>query len=95
MWHAVGSSCHAMWFLHDHAYASVQAHFFRLAAERMSSVPVRDDLPMKMSQVVETVGQISINPRTKYIILETTVADESGEDIEIPYVRLLPSMCDV
>ena len=44
-------------------------------------------LGMLMSQVVEAVSKKPIEPHVKALTFELCCNDESGEDVEIPYVR--------
>ncbi|CAG8481622.1 2631_t:CDS:10 [Diversispora eburnea] len=44
---------------------------------------------MKLSQLVETVSKKPIPPHVKALTLEMCVNDRNGEDVEVPYVRLV------
>lgn len=43
-------------------------------------------LPMKFSNLVEHVSKKPIQPHVKYLIVEVMVADESDEDVEVPFI---------
>jgi ubiquitin-activating enzyme E1 len=43
-------------------------------------------LPMKFSHLVEHVSKKPIPPHAKYLIVEVMVADESDEDVEVPFI---------
>jgi ubiquitin-activating enzyme E1 len=42
----------------------------------------------RLSQLVETISKKKIPEHQKNVILEITCDDESGEDVEVPYVML-------
>ncbi|WPH04508.1 ubiquitin-activating enzyme e1 1 [Acrodontium crateriforme] len=48
----------------------------------------KDRLPMKMSQLVETISKKPIPAHQKNVIFEVTAEDTTEEDVEIPYVML-------
>ncbi|KAF2767588.1 ubiquitin-activating enzyme E1 [Teratosphaeria nubilosa] len=48
----------------------------------------KDRLPMKMSQLVETISKKPIPDHQKNVIFEITAEDETEEDVEIPYVMV-------
>ncbi|KAH9825542.1 Ubiquitin-activating enzyme E1 1 [Teratosphaeria destructans] len=48
----------------------------------------KDRLPMKMSQLVETISKKPIPEHQKNVIFEITAEDETEEDVEIPYVMV-------
>jgi hypothetical protein len=39
--------------------------------------------------VVEQVTNVPVNPAQKYIIFEVMCADEEGEDVDLPSVRMI------
>jgi ubiquitin-activating enzyme E1 len=43
-------------------------------------------LPMKFSQLVETISKKPIPSHTKHLISEIMVSDEEGEDVEVPFL---------
>jgi ubiquitin-activating enzyme E1 len=43
-------------------------------------------LPMKFSQLVETISKKPIPAHTKHLISEIMVSDEEGEDVEVPFL---------
>ncbi|KAI9830618.1 MAG: hypothetical protein M1819_005428 [Sarea resinae] len=49
---------------------------------------VKDRLPLKMSQLVETVSKKPIPEHQKNVIFEVTAEDQTEEDVEIPYVMV-------
>ncbi|KAL1957404.1 hypothetical protein VTO42DRAFT_6084 [Malbranchea cinnamomea] len=49
---------------------------------------VKDRLPMKMSQLVEHISKKPIPAHQKNVIFEITADDQSGEDVEVPYVMV-------
>jgi len=49
---------------------------------------VKERLPLKITQVIEKVAKTKIRAKEHYIVLEAVVANEDGEEVEIPYIRL-------
>ncbi|KAI9690628.1 MAG: SPS-sensor component ptr3 [Bogoriella megaspora] len=49
---------------------------------------VKDRLPMKLDQLVETISRKPIPAHQKNVIFEMTAEDTTEEDVEIPYVML-------
>ncbi|KAI9871121.1 MAG: hypothetical protein M1830_003291 [Pleopsidium flavum] len=49
---------------------------------------LKDRLPLKLSQLVETISKKPIPEHQKNVIFEITAEDQSGEDVEIPYVMV-------
>lgn len=47
-----------------------------------------DRYPLKMSKLVETISRKPIPDHQKNIIFEVTADDQTGEDVEIPYVMV-------
>ena len=43
-------------------------------------------LPMPLSKVAESVGKMELSP-SKYLVFEVCCNDETGEDVEVPYIR--------
>ena len=48
---------------------------------------VKDRLKEKVSDLVQSVGGVVLQPKDKYLILEACVQNAEEEEIEIPYVR--------
>ncbi|KAJ9271702.1 hypothetical protein DTO212C5_2127 [Paecilomyces variotii] len=49
---------------------------------------VKDRLPMPMSKLLEHISKKPIPEHQKNVIFEVTADDQSGEDVEIPYVMV-------
>ncbi|KAI9668068.1 MAG: E1 ubiquitin-activating protein [Bathelium mastoideum] len=49
---------------------------------------LRDRLPLKLSDLVETISKKKIPSHQKNVIFEITAEDQTEEDVEIPYVML-------
>ncbi|WEW57408.1 E1 ubiquitin-activating protein [Emydomyces testavorans] len=49
---------------------------------------VKDRLPMKMSRLVEHISKKPIPSHQRNVIFEITAEDQSGEDVEVPYVMV-------
>ncbi|PGH11735.1 hypothetical protein AJ80_06996 [Polytolypa hystricis UAMH7299] len=49
---------------------------------------VKDRLPMKMSKLVEHISKKPIPEHQRNLIFEITADDQSGEDVEVPYVMV-------
>ncbi|KAI1918914.1 E1 ubiquitin-activating protein [Ophidiomyces ophidiicola] len=49
---------------------------------------VKDRLPMKMSDLLEHISKTKVPEHQRNIIFEITADDQSGEDVEIPYVMV-------
>ncbi|KND00481.1 ubiquitin-activating enzyme E1 [Spizellomyces punctatus DAOM BR117] len=54
-----------------------------------SFMPKKERLSMPISKLVETVSKKPIAPHVKALILEVCVNDREGEDVEVPYVRVV------
>lgn len=52
-----------------------------------SASKLRERMPMPLSKVAQTVGKMEFDEKQKYLILEVCCNDESGEDVEVPYIR--------
>ncbi|KAI4165391.1 MAG: hypothetical protein LQ342_000799 [Letrouitia transgressa] len=48
----------------------------------------KDKLPLKLSELVETVSRTKIPDHQKNVILEITADDQTGDDVDLPYVML-------
>ncbi|KAK4191980.1 hypothetical protein QBC35DRAFT_485256 [Podospora australis] len=48
----------------------------------------KDKLPMKLSKLVETVTKKEIPSHLTELIFEVVVEDQTGEDVEVPYVKV-------
>ncbi|KAF2721561.1 putative poly(A) RNA transport protein [Polychaeton citri CBS 116435] len=48
----------------------------------------KDRLPLKLSQLVETISKKPIPEHQKNVIFEITAEDETEEDVEVPYVMV-------
>ncbi|KAL9002534.1 MAG: hypothetical protein Q9188_004532 [Gyalolechia gomerana] len=49
---------------------------------------LKDRMGLKLSQLVETISKKAIPDHQKNVIFEMTVEDQTGEDVEVPYVML-------
>ncbi|KAF2083570.1 putative poly(A)+ RNA transport protein [Saccharata proteae CBS 121410] len=49
---------------------------------------LKDRLPLKLSELVETISKKKIPDHQKNVIFEITAEDKTEEDVEIPYVML-------
>ncbi|KAL9030480.1 MAG: hypothetical protein Q9196_001398 [Gyalolechia fulgens] len=49
---------------------------------------LKDRMGLKLSQLVERISKKSIPGHQKNVIFEMTVEDQTGEDVEVPYVML-------
>ncbi|KAI9758247.1 MAG: E1 ubiquitin-activating protein [Candelina submexicana] len=49
---------------------------------------LKDRLPLKLSQLVETISKKPIPDHQKNVIFEITAEDQTEEDVEIPYVMV-------
>ncbi|KAL9022745.1 MAG: hypothetical protein Q9185_000007 [Variospora sp. 1 TL-2023] len=49
---------------------------------------LKDRMGLKLSQLVETISKKPIPDYQKNVIFEMTVEDQTGEDVEVPYVML-------
>jgi len=47
---------------------------------------LKERLPMKMSRLVESVSKQPVPAHTKNLIFEICADDQSGEDVEVPFV---------
>ncbi|KAI9096953.1 ubiquitin-activating emzyme E1 [Phlyctochytrium arcticum] len=54
-----------------------------------SFMPKKERLPMPISKLVETVTKKPVPPHVRALVLEICVNDEEGEDLEVPYVRVV------
>ncbi|KEZ41026.1 Ubiquitin-activating enzyme E1 1 [Scedosporium apiospermum] len=59
-----------------------------LYAAFMPQAKIKDKLPMKLSQLVETVSKKKIPDHQKEVIFEVVVDDMDGNDVEVPYVKV-------
>lgn len=59
-----------------------------LYAAFMPRAKIKDKLPMKLSQLVETVSKKKIPDHQKEVIFEVVVDDMDGNDVEVPYVKV-------
>ncbi|KAK5002874.1 hypothetical protein LTR28_010511, partial [Elasticomyces elasticus] len=48
----------------------------------------KDRLPLKLSELVETISKKPIPAHQKRVIFEITAEDATEEDVEVPYVLL-------
>lgn len=55
--------------------------FFMQQAKR------QERLPLKMSEVVQTVSKRTLEPHIKALAFDLCCNDTEGEDVEVPYVR--------
>ncbi|KAJ6508398.1 ubiquitin activating enzyme [Mycena sanguinolenta] len=46
----------------------------------------QERLPMRFSQVVETVSKKAIPPHVKRLVVEVLASNEKGEDVELPFI---------
>ena len=54
----------------------------------MGKKKAEERLPMKMSELIETISKKPILPHVKSVVLEVCVNDRDGEDVEVPYIKL-------
>ncbi|KAL8741678.1 MAG: hypothetical protein Q9190_005739 [Brigantiaea leucoxantha] len=59
-----------------------------LYASFYGQAKLKDKLVLKLSELVETVSRKKIPDHQRNVILEMTVDDTTGEDVEVPYVML-------
>ncbi|KAJ1967860.1 E1 ubiquitin-activating protein [Dispira parvispora] len=55
----------------------------------MPKKKLEERMPMKMSKLIELVSKKPIPPHVKAVVVEMCVNDREGEDVEVPYVRLV------
>ncbi len=55
----------------------------------MPKKKLEERMNMKMSELVENVSKKKLPPHTKSIVVEMCVNDAEGEDVEVPYVRVV------
>ena len=48
---------------------------------------LKDRLKMPMSEVVEKVSNKKLPPHTRCLVFELCCNDDSGEDVEVPFVQ--------
>mmetsp|Transcript_30710 Transcript_30710/g.117499 ORF Transcript_30710/g.117499 Transcript_30710/m.117499 type:complete len:1043 (-) Transcript_30710:1450-4578(-) len=44
-------------------------------------------MPMKLSEVAKMVGKMEFHDSQQYLVMEVCCNDESGDDVEVPYIR--------
>ena len=49
---------------------------------------IKDRLPMKLSDLVEAISKKAVPDHQKNVIFETCVEDQTGEDVEVPYIMM-------
>ena len=49
---------------------------------------LKDRFPMKLSKLVEHISKKPVPEHQKNVIFEICVEDESGEDVEVPYIMM-------
>ncbi|OCL05995.1 E1 ubiquitin activating enzyme [Glonium stellatum] len=59
-----------------------------LYASFYPAAKLKDRLPLKLSELVETISRKPIPGHQKNVIFEVTAEDQTGEDVEIPYVMM-------
>jgi ubiquitin-activating enzyme E1 len=59
-----------------------------LYASFFPKAKLKDRYPLRLSELVETVSKKAIPEHTKNVIFEVCADDQSGEDVEIPFVSL-------
>ncbi|KAF2866415.1 putative poly(A)+ RNA transport protein [Massariosphaeria phaeospora] len=59
-----------------------------LYASFYPAAKLKDRLPLQMSKLVEHISKKPVPEHQKYIIFEVTADDQTGEDVEIPYVMV-------
>lgn len=59
-----------------------------LYASFYPAAKLKDRLPLKLSDLVETISRKPIPDHQKNVIFEVTAEDQTGEDVEIPYVMM-------
>lgn len=59
-----------------------------LYASFYPAAKLKDRLPLKLSDLVETISRKPIPDHQKNVIFEITAEDQTGEDVEIPYVMM-------
>lgn len=52
-----------------------------------SASKLKERMPMPLSKVASTVGKMQFSPSQKYLVLEVCCNDDSGNDVEVPYIR--------
>lgn len=52
-----------------------------------SPAKLKERMPMPLSKVAQTVGKMELSESEKYLVFEVCCNDESGEDVEVPYIR--------
>ncbi len=55
----------------------------------MPAAKLNERMQTKISKIVEQITKKPIAPHTKSLVLEMLVNDDSGEDVEVPYLRLI------
>jgi len=48
---------------------------------------LKERMPLRMSELVQTVSKTEFKPTQSYITFEICCNDETDEDVEVPYVR--------
>ncbi|KAM3076209.1 E1 ubiquitin-activating protein [Clarireedia jacksonii] len=59
-----------------------------LYASFFPKTKVKDRLPMKLSELVEHISKKPIPEHQKNVIFEICVEDQTGEDVEVPYIMM-------
>lgn len=59
-----------------------------LYASFYPAAKLKDRLPLKLSELVETISRKPIPDHQKNVIFEVTAEDQTNEDVEIPYVMM-------
>jgi len=55
----------------------------------MDESAVEQRMPMKLSEVIQTVTKKPLPDNKKFVILEVVTSEvESGDEVEVPYVRM-------
>lgn len=49
---------------------------------------IKDRLPMKLSELVEAISKKAVPEHQKNVIFEICVEDQTGEDVEVPYIMV-------
>lgn len=52
-----------------------------------SAAKLKERMPMPMSEIAKKVGKMEFTNTQKYLVFEVCCNDETGEDVEVPYIR--------
>lgn len=52
-----------------------------------SAAKLKERMPMALSEVASSVGKMEFTSTQKYLVLEVCCNDDTGEDVEVPYIR--------